>query len=432
MRPWVHVGLLGLGISAASLGCAAGATDAGSGGTSTTTGTGGKSSTGTGTGAGGDGVGGLGGASSSSVGGMGGVGVGGAGGAAASGGTGGMGTGGMGTGGMGTGGMGTGGLGDVTPPSVVSVSPSDGTSAVMASPTLGVVFSEAMSPSTITTSSNTSCTGSMQISSDGFTTCVPLTSPTSGDGVTFSFAPTAPLASATSYALRVTTAAQDAAGNSLASMFQTSTGFTVRYAHTVVIDGVNDFTLDEAIATSTVGGQLYASHDDTTLYLGLAHPDVQIGGTGNKFVYFLLSADPNLMTGNSLSSDGKAKFGAAGTAALAYHWKIRIDGASYEEYRIGNGSDWSTDWLATGKSSFRAAGFVEGSIALSELGNPSQVVITAYTVDYDGDNGNGWLYNMIAGATDGSGLSPRDVHGYLLFSLPTSAPPSDPSQQISF
>ncbi|HHH26836.1 MAG TPA: hypothetical protein ENK57_00585 [Polyangiaceae bacterium] len=50
-----------------------------------------------------------------------------------------------------------------------------------------------------------------------------------------------------------------------------------------------------------------------------------------------------------------------------------------------------------------------------------------YTVDYAGDDGNGWLYNMLAGATDGSGASPRDLYGYLGLTLRTSSAPNAPS-----
>lgn len=58
--------------------------------------------------------------------------------------------------------------------------------------------------------------------------------------------------------------------------------------------------------------------------------------------------------------------------------------------------------------------------------------VTAYSVDYDGDGGNGWLYNMLAGATDGSGAQPRDVVRYIGLDLPASAVPSDVSHLHSF
>ncbi len=64
-----------------------------------------------------------------------------------------------------------------------------------------------------------------------------------------------------------------------------------------------------------------------------------------------------------------------------------------------------TDWTAAGKAAARANGYLEGGIALTQLGSPQTVIVTTYTVDYNGDGGNGWLYNMLAGATDGSGAT---------------------------
>ena len=48
----------------------------------------------------------------------------------------------------------------------------------------------------------------------------------------------------------------------------------------------------------------------TVLHLGL-EGGIANPGTGNRFLYFLLSTDPTLATGNARSSDGMVKFGAA-------------------------------------------------------------------------------------------------------------------------
>jgi hypothetical protein len=299
--------------------------------------------------------------------------------------------------------------------------------AVAASPTLAVVFSEAMNPATITSNSDTSCSGSVQLSSDGFATCVAMSGgPATADAITFTLAAQAPLASAASYTLRVTSGAQDVAGNALAG--QSDSTFVVRYAHTIVIDGVNDFAPSDEIATSTVGAKLYLSHDDTHLYLGLEHVD--IGGSGDKFAYFLLSTDATLASGNSTSSDGKASFGAG--KKMMHHWKEQIAGAIYSEYRSANGVDWSTVWGNANKQSFRAPGYLEGSIALSELGSPQDLAVTAYTVDYSGGGGAGWLYNMLSGATDMSAATPVDLTSYVHVALPTSLAPNDPSELQAF
>ncbi len=325
---------------------------------------------------------------------------------------------------------------DVTPPTVETTAPANEATAVALLPAITVTFSEPMNPATITTNTaGTTCTGSLQLSADAFATCVQMSAaPSSSDQTEFEITPAAPLDSATLYSLRVTTAAEDSAGNALASAFETATGFTVRYCHTVPIDGTNDFTAaTEELASSTAGAQIFISHDDENLYLGLAHSDIIEGGTGNKFVYFLMSTDTSLATGNVASSDGKAIFGAAGTKRLTYHWKERIDGESYSEFRIGDGSDWSTDWTTNDKSVYRTTGLIEASIALTEFGSiPEHLVITTYTVDYAGDGGNGWLYNMLDGATDGSGLTPVNLFGYVQLDLPSSLPPNHATHLRTF
>lgn len=393
--------------------------------TPTTSGTGGASG-----GSSSGGAGGVGGDAGSGA--TGGVGAeGGLGGSSPAGGAGGSAAGGGGSGGAGTGG---GIVGDTTAPEVDAISPDDGALAIAKLPTISVTFSEPMNAGTLTTGTTTLCAGTLQVSSNGFSTCVPMVGPpVTVDGETFAVTPAVPLSSLESYQIRVTTGASDLAGNSLASVFSTPAGFTVRFFHTVTIDGVNDFDpATDAIATTTAGAQLFVTHDETTLFVGLSSPAIVVGGSGNKFVYFLFSTDVQLATGHPLSSDGKAKFGAS--SQMAYHYKERIDGPAYSEFRIGDGAGWATDWGASGKSSFRGAGFLEASISLSELGGapPSSVLVTAYTVDYDGAGGDGWLFNLLAGAADGSAATPRDLVTYLELGLPAAAAPNAPQKLSSF
>lgn len=329
------------------------------------------------------------------------------------------------------GGSGSGG-GDVTPPTVVDVTPGDGTMAVLSSSKVSVTFSEPMAPASVTASANASCSGSIQLSKDDFLSCVPIVGgAVTEDDLTFTLTPTAALASLGTYKVRVTTGATDAAGNGLAQAFE-SNGFATAFRHTVVMDGVNDFfPMSDAFATSTAGNQLYVTHDETDLFVGLSSPDIAPGSAGNKFVYFLFSVDGALASGNTLSSDGKAKFGAG--KAMTFHYKERIAGGTYKEYRVGDTSGWTADWGTQNKSSFVATGFLEAQIALSELGaSPSSVSVTAFTIDYAGDAGSGWLYNMFTGATDGSGAAPRDLVKYVGLTLPASAAPNDATHLKSF
>ena len=118
---------------------------------------------------------------------------------------------------------------DTTAPTVSSSSPADSASSVAPNTSLTVTFSEAMDTTTITTNtSNTTCSGSLQVSSDSFSTCVQMSaSPSlSNSNKTFTVTPSSNLSSSTTYKIRVTTGVKDSAGNSLFNQWDYSSGFT--------------------------------------------------------------------------------------------------------------------------------------------------------------------------------------------------------------
>lgn len=116
-----------------------------------------------------------------------------------------------------------------TPFAVASTSPSDGAIGIARTTSVAVTFAKAANPATITSTSGTACTGSFQVSSDAFATCVAMSAaPVASNGnTTFTVTPAAPLADATTYRVRVTTAAQDANGMPLPAAFTTPAGFFV-------------------------------------------------------------------------------------------------------------------------------------------------------------------------------------------------------------
>jgi hypothetical protein len=156
-----------------------------------------------------------------------------------------------------------------------------------------VTFSEAMQPASLTASTTgTSCSGSLQLSVDGFSTCVPLAGPPtpSAANTVFAVAPAISLQSLGKYQLRVTTAAKDASGNPLSVDHTQAAAWTVRYHHSIVIDGNNDFTADETLSTSTTGYTAYAAWDEAFFYTGLKGPDVASASATKFWVCYLGSA----------------------------------------------------------------------------------------------------------------------------------------------
>ena len=121
---------------------------------------------------------------------------------------------------------------DTTAPTVSSVSTTaDNQSSVAITDNITVTFSEAMDNTSVTTNTdNTSCYGTLGVSSDNFSTCVQMSSSpsSSNSDKTFTVVPSAILSAPTTYKTRVTTGVKDTAGNTLSTQYDTSTGFTTR------------------------------------------------------------------------------------------------------------------------------------------------------------------------------------------------------------
>jgi len=123
----------------------------------------------------------------------------------------------------------TGGETDTTAPTVSSVYPADNQNEVSITENISVTFSEAMNTTSVTTNmSNTTCSGSFQLSSNNFSSCIQMSSsPSSSNSFrTFTVDPSNNLSNSTNYKIRVTTGVKDTAGNSLSSQYEISNGFT--------------------------------------------------------------------------------------------------------------------------------------------------------------------------------------------------------------
>ena len=91
-------------------------------------------------------------------------------------------------------------------------------------------FSEAMDNSSITAiTSGSTCSGTVQLSRDGFSNCLPMSSSpaVSNNNKIFTFDPSSDLAGGYTYKIRVTTGVKDGSGNTMSSQEETDIGFTV-------------------------------------------------------------------------------------------------------------------------------------------------------------------------------------------------------------
>jgi len=124
-------------------------------------------------------------------------------------------------------------------PSVSSISPTDNQSGVSISDNISVTFSEAIETTSFTTNtSNTSCSGSLQLSSDNFSNCIQMSSSpsSSNSDKTFTVNPSDNLSYGITYLTRVTTGAKDSNGNTLSSQYESPNGFKTSVTFVIVGD----------------------------------------------------------------------------------------------------------------------------------------------------------------------------------------------------
>ena len=156
---------------------------------------------------------------------------------------------------------------DTTAPTVSSVSTTaDNQSSVAITDNITVTFSEAMDTTTVTTnSSNTTCSGTLRVSSNNFSKCVQMaSSPSSSNSdKTFTLDPSDNLTGGTTYLTRVTTGVKDAAGNAMSSQYDNSTGFTTTSSSTQMGGSIQGVELDLSTAVTTLAGSSSGNTDAT-------------------------------------------------------------------------------------------------------------------------------------------------------------------------
>ena len=119
---------------------------------------------------------------------------------------------------------------DQVSPAVESVSPEDGASDIALDSSIAVTFNVIMDASSITTNTaDTSCSGTVQLSSDSFSTCVKMGAPVaSNSNKTFTLTPAAELPKGTTYRIKVLETVKNSFGVGLTAAHVTTNGFTTK------------------------------------------------------------------------------------------------------------------------------------------------------------------------------------------------------------
>ena len=214
---------------------------------------------------------------------------------------------------------------DTIAPTVSSISPADSDTSVLVTSSISVTFSEIMDNTSVTTNtSDTSCSGTFQVSSDSFSTCVQMSSsPTiSNSYKTFTVEPSSSLSRTTTYKIRVTSGVKDVAGNTLNSQYETGTGFTTESTDTTLLahydfeGNLNDNSFYNRHLTEVGSNITYSAADNHTnksgraaLFNGTntyAYTD-NITLSDNFTVAFWTKPDsPNMVQWNSALSTGNS------------------------------------------------------------------------------------------------------------------------------
>ena len=198
-----------------------------------------------------------------------------------------------------------------TLPSVTSTSPADSATGVIANTSVQITFNMAMDKTSITTNTDdTTCSGTVQISFDNFSTCVKMRSSiTTTDNKTFTLSANPTMGTFATHKIRVTTGAMNETKTKLEKDFSHSTGFTTSTPCTVYDATTCPIPFSTAVIlknSMNVGGLVIPIESGTAkgnifIVIGGATPTTNLFTPSNG----VISTGPNL-TGNHGWSSGES------------------------------------------------------------------------------------------------------------------------------
>jgi len=160
----------------------------------------------------------------------------------------------------------------------------------------------------------------------------------------------------------------------------TDGGGVVAYAHTIVIDGVNDFVpADEQIATTTAGFTAYLAWDASYLYVGVDGADIG-SGSPTRWVLVYLGGAGGTITGQTYNTQQPGL-----PFAARYHLGWRADNG-YTQALEYSGSAWTPlAWDFTGDV-YQSGTYLELRIPLADIGSPTSLPIHVSLINEQGDH----------------------------------------------
>jgi hypothetical protein len=242
--------------------------------------------------------------------------------------------------------------------------------------------------------------------------------PASPDDLAFSVTPAAPLSSATTYQIRVLAQVTDAGGTAMADDFTTPDGFVVRYFHTIVIDGINDFTSAETFDSSSMGHTGYVAWDDAYVYLGMDSPDLAGNGTQTWWVAYL---------GGAMGTNAGVVYNTQ-QPALPFDARWHLRWKASDDF--GGALEWTgVNWVNPGFGPIAgtdnvdfSGSFVEVRVAWSDLASPDTLALHMGMLREQAFNEASWA--AVPGGSYVDGYDP-DYSQWFEFDLLGSTLPAD-------
>jgi|APSaa5957512535_1039671.scaffolds.fasta_scaffold24066_1 hypothetical protein len=273
---------------------------------------------------------------------------------------------------------------DLTAPTVSSVSTTaDNQSSVSITDNITVTFSEAMDNTSVTTNTdNTSCSGTLRLSSDNFSSCVQMSSApaSSTDNMTFTLDPYGYLTVSTTFLTRVTTGVKDTAGNALSSQYETSSGFTTGNNWQLIARQVDSDNFTDGTH------ELFDSTSERNPNASSTYLENENDNSSSTFMSI------GNLTPSNYVSDGKYKF--------RLEWDGKTAASLDNKSVTWTQTSWLTDSTVAGFQEIGTSGYVDNSskrfAGLEKSGIPTSCVI-------DGNPG-GWFHCVGAIVRWGGGI----------------------------
>jgi hypothetical protein len=214
----------------------------------------------------------------------------------------------------------------------------------------------------------------------------------------------------------------DAQGQTDAAHDASTTGSA--YSHTIVIDGVNDFTPDEAFTTTTATYGAHVTWDVTNIYVGYTGDD--IAGTtespSTKWLFVYIDADPGASTGSPTSemyNTEQATFPSGFGAEYYARWKCDGTFSSIQQY--GSGA-WTMSAMTLDVA--RSGNYVELAFPRSLLGGSTKAGVLTYMLNEE-DNSEGQYAGIYVGNFTDGYAAELSITEYLAADFTSSRVPND-------